>query len=82
MLALRDSLESRREDYAKLRTQVDLIHSDMGLLGKKLDEFIRMTCTIHHGARLAVTFTSSDLDRATYVADCIIHSTASDPHFI
>ncbi|KAJ8428084.1 hypothetical protein Cgig2_025393 [Carnegiea gigantea] len=61
--ALRDSLESLREDYAELRTQVDLIHTDMGLLGKKLDELIRMTCMIHHGARLAITFTSSDLDQ-------------------
>ena len=44
--ALRDNLESLREDYAELCTQVDLIHTDMGLLGKKLDELIHMTCTI------------------------------------
>ncbi|KAJ8424160.1 hypothetical protein Cgig2_010904 [Carnegiea gigantea] len=62
LLALRDSLERLGEDYVELRTQVDLIHSNMGLLGKKLDELIRMTCTIHHGARFSVTFTSSDLD--------------------
>ncbi|KAJ8446962.1 hypothetical protein Cgig2_006590 [Carnegiea gigantea] len=72
--ALRDSLENLRDDYAELCTQVDLIHTDMGLLGKKLDELIRMTCAIHHGARLAITFTSSDLDRATHATDCIIQS--------
>ncbi|KAJ8432876.1 hypothetical protein Cgig2_021012 [Carnegiea gigantea] len=82
LLALRDSLESLREDYAELCTKVDLIHSSMGLLAKKLDKLIRLTCTIHHGARLAVTFTSSNLDRATHAADRIIHSTSSNPHFI
>ncbi|KAJ8431624.1 hypothetical protein Cgig2_029032 [Carnegiea gigantea] len=41
LLTLRDSLERLREDNAKLRTQVDLIHSNMGLLRKKLDELIR-----------------------------------------
>ncbi|KAJ8431653.1 hypothetical protein Cgig2_024125 [Carnegiea gigantea] len=80
--ALRDSLESPREDYVELYTQLDLIHTDMGLLGKKLDESIYMTCTIHHGARLAITFTSSYLDRATNTIDRIIQSTSSDPHFI
>ncbi|KAJ8436026.1 hypothetical protein Cgig2_007684 [Carnegiea gigantea] len=82
LLALRDNLKRLKEDYAELRTQLDLIHSDMGLLGKKLDELIRMTCMIHHGAQLAVTFASSDLDCAAHATDCIIYSTSSDPHFI
>ncbi|KAJ8438356.1 hypothetical protein Cgig2_015283 [Carnegiea gigantea] len=43
-------LETLREDYAELRTQVDVLYIDMGLLSKKVDELIHMTCTIHHGA--------------------------------
>jgi len=79
--SLRDNLESLREDYAALRTQVDLLHTDMGLLGKKMDTLIRMTSMVHHGARLPITFTSSDLDRATQAVDRIIQSTSFDPHF-
>ena len=79
--ALRDSLESLREDYAEFCTQVVLIHTDMGLLGKKLDELICMTCMIHHGVRLDITFTSSDLGRATYATNRIIQSTSFDPPF-
>jgi len=79
--ALRESLESLREDYAELRAQVDLIHTDMGLLGKKMNELISMTSIVHHGAQLAITFTSSDLDRATQTVDRIIQSTSFDPPF-
>ncbi|KAJ8433436.1 hypothetical protein Cgig2_008614 [Carnegiea gigantea] len=79
--ALRESLESLREDYVELRTQRDLMHTDMGLLGKKMDELIRMTSMVHHGARLIITFTSSNLDRATQVADRIIQSTSFGLHF-
>lgn len=82
LLILRDNLENLREDYAELRTQVDLIHSEMGLLGKKLDALIRMRCKIHHGAWLAVPFTLSDLDHGTHAADRTIHSNSSDHHFI
>ncbi|KAJ8427251.1 hypothetical protein Cgig2_023917 [Carnegiea gigantea] len=64
--ALWDSLESLREDYTELHTQMDLIYTDMGLLGKKLDELIHMTY----------------FDRATHAANRIIQSTSSDPHFI
>ncbi|KAJ8422472.1 hypothetical protein Cgig2_017479 [Carnegiea gigantea] len=54
LTTLGDSLDSLREHHAELRTRVDLIHSEIGLLGCKLDDLIRMTSLVHHGAKLAL----------------------------
>ncbi|KAJ8425549.1 hypothetical protein Cgig2_033064 [Carnegiea gigantea] len=41
--ALRDSLESLRKDYVELQTQVDVIHTDIGLPSKKVDALLQET---------------------------------------
>ena len=77
-----DNLESLRQDHAELRTRVDLIHSEMGLLSRKLDDLIRMTSLVNHGVKITVNFKPSDFDHVTTVADHIIQSSCSNPPLI
>ena len=62
-------------------TKVDLMHSEMGLLSRQVDELICLTSLVHHGAKLAIPFKPSYLDRATTVADHLIQLTSPNPHF-
>lgn len=76
-----DNLVNLREDHTELGNKVDLMHSEMGLLSRKLDELIRMTSLVHHSAKLALIFKPFDLDHPTIVADHIIQSTPTNRHF-
>ncbi|KAJ8428241.1 hypothetical protein Cgig2_025055 [Carnegiea gigantea] len=75
------NIDSLREEHADLGTKVDLLNSDMGLLGRKVDELIHLTTLVHHGAKLAIPFKQSDLDRASTAADHLIQSSSPHPHF-
>lgn len=80
--AIAATLDSLKEEQAELRTQMDLLHSDMGLLSRKIDELIRLTRLVHYLAKLAIPFKPSDVDHASTVADHLIRTTSFDPHFI
>ncbi|KAJ8434114.1 hypothetical protein Cgig2_024232 [Carnegiea gigantea] len=76
-----DTLTELNEDHAEIRTQLEHIQVEMGLMNCKINELIRLTNLIHHGAKLAIPFLSTDVKKATQVADRIIHSTSSTSHF-
>ncbi|KAJ8425502.1 hypothetical protein Cgig2_015876 [Carnegiea gigantea] len=75
------NIDSLREEHADLRTKVDLLHSNMGLLSRKVDELIRMTSLVHHGAKLSIPFKRSNLDRASTAGSHLIQSLSPNPHF-
>lgn len=75
------TLDSLKEEQVELRTQVGLLHSDMGVLSCKVNELIRLTNLVHHGAKFAIAFTPSDLDRASAAVDHLIRISSSNPHF-
>ena len=74
-------LASLKEDNAALRTQLDQIQLDMGLMNKKIDALIRLTSLIHRGSQLVIPFQNTDVAHATQSADQIVRSTSSEPHF-
>ena len=75
------TLAKLKEDYADLRTHLEHLQTEMGLMNRKVDELIRLTSLIHHGTKLAIPFQSTDMEQATRAADQIILSTSSAPHF-
>ncbi|KAJ8423737.1 hypothetical protein Cgig2_023892 [Carnegiea gigantea] len=76
-----ETLTELKEDHAKIRTQLEYIQVEMGLINCKINELIRLTSLIHHGAKLAILFQSTDMEKADQAADRIVHSTSSTPHF-
>jgi len=76
------SLESLREDHTKLRTRVDIIHNEIGLFSKKVDDLMHITSLVDHGVKIAVNFKPSNLNHVTIVAYHIIQLSSSNPHFI
>ncbi|KAJ8435019.1 hypothetical protein Cgig2_013669 [Carnegiea gigantea] len=72
LATLAESLQSLKEDHTELRTRVVHIQSEMGIIGRKMDELIRLTSLVHHGVKFVVSFKPIDLDSASNVADHII----------
>ncbi|KAJ8448505.1 hypothetical protein Cgig2_012149 [Carnegiea gigantea] len=75
------TLAELKEDYAELRTHLEHLQTEMGLMNRKVDELIRLTSLIHHGTKLAIPFQSTNMEQATRAVDRIILSTSSTPHF-
>lgn len=76
-----DTLVALKEDHVELRTQLDHLQMEMGLMNRKIDALIRLTSLIHHDVKLAVPFQSTNLEKVAQSFDQIIHSTSSMPHF-
>ena len=74
-------LTGLNEDNTAIRSQLDKIQLDMGLMNKKIDALIRLTSLIHRGAQLVVPFQNTDVAHVAQSADQIIRSTSSEPHF-
>ncbi|KAJ8433970.1 hypothetical protein Cgig2_033768 [Carnegiea gigantea] len=65
-------LDGLKKDNATLRTQLDQIQLDMGLMKKKIDALIHLTSLIHRGAQLTVPFQNTDVAHVAQSADQII----------
>lgn len=76
-----DTLTELKDDHAEIHTQLEHIQAEMGLMNRKINELIRLTSLIHHGVKLAISFQSTDMEKATQAADRIIYSISSAPHF-
>lgn len=75
------ALTSLKEDHTDLINQFDFIQLVMGLTSKKIDVSICLTSLIYYGAKPAVSFQPTDLEKATQSVDQLIHSISSVPHF-
>jgi len=57
------------------------VQLEIGLLHRKVDELIRLTCLIHRGIQISVPLQPTNIVFAQQHADRVLASTSSDPTF-
>jgi len=75
------SLTQLQEAHDALRDDLVATQFDLGLLHRKVDELIRLTCLIHRGIQISVPLQSTDTVFAEQHAARVLASTSSDPVF-